>query len=196
MPRWMKKHSRSEDGSNSSQSMPLLHLSDRDLAIRLMRDDDSDYTSLSAWLTDPRVLEFYEGRDSPQSLEDVRTNFNPGLMALEGTTPCFIEWQGTPIGYIQFYPSEVEGTWGLDQFIGIPDHWNHGLGTRTVRLMLNFLFETKHSLKCQLDPHATNHRAIRCYEKAGFTKVQLLERHELHEGELRDCWLMEAARPA
>jgi aminoglycoside 6'-N-acetyltransferase len=34
-------------------------------------------------------------------------------------------------------------------------------------------------------------RAIRCYEKAGFTNIKLLPKHESHEGEYKDCWLME-----
>jgi len=33
--------------------------------------------------------------------------------------------------------------------------------------------------------------AVRCYEKSGFKKVKLLPAHELHEGAMRDCWLME-----
>jgi aminoglycoside 6'-N-acetyltransferase len=164
------------------------------LSIRLMRDDDADYAQMSAWLTDPRVLEFYEGRDSPQSIEDIRLNYSPRVMALENNTPCFIELDSVPIGYIQFYPAEEDaaGVWGLDQFIGIPDQWNRGIGTRAVRLMLDYLFQTVQATKCVLDPHATNHRAIRCYEKAGFRKVRLLRQHERHEGELRDAWLMEA----
>jgi hypothetical protein len=37
--------------------MPDL-IRERDLAIRLMRDDLADYEIMSKWLTDPRVLEF------------------------------------------------------------------------------------------------------------------------------------------
>ena len=111
--------------------MPDL-IREHDLAIRLMRDDETDYKLMSTWLTNPRVLEFYEGRDSPQSIEDIRLNYSPRVMALENNTPCFIELDSVPIGYIQFYPAEeaASGAWGLDQFIGIPDQWNRGIGTR------------------------------------------------------------------
>lgn len=34
-------------------------------------------------------------------------------------------------------------------------------------------------------------RAIRCYEACGFRKVKRLPAHELHEGQWKDCWLME-----
>ena len=42
-----------------------------------------------------------------------------------------------------------------------------------------------------LDPHADNPRAIRCYEKVGFKKIKFLPKHELHDGEKVDCYLME-----
>ena len=45
-----------------------------------------------------------------------------------------------------------------------------------------------------MDPQRTNSRAIRCYEKCGFKKVRILPKHEFHEGELRDCWLIEFNR--
>jgi aminoglycoside 6'-N-acetyltransferase len=35
-----------------------------------------------------------------------------------------------------------------------------------------------------------NRRAARCYEKAGFRKVRILPKHELHECVWRDSWLM------
>jgi len=34
-----------------------------DLAIRLLRDAPADYERLARWLSNPRVLEFYDGLD-------------------------------------------------------------------------------------------------------------------------------------
>ena len=99
-------------------------------------------------------------------------------MADQNHTPCIIESQGDPIGYLPFYPREEEGVWGIDQFIGIPEQWSRGLGTRIVRLILNYLFDVKQATKCVFDPQASNHRAVRSYEKAGFEKVHLMARHE------------------
>lgn len=79
----------------------LIH--DAKLSIRLMRDDLADYQIMSRWLSDPRVLEFYDG-------------------------------------------------------------------TRSVSLLLRYLFETKRARKVLLDPHSTNVRAIRCYENAASAK--------------------------
>ena len=34
-------------------------------------------------------------------------------------------------------------------------------------------------------------RALKCYQKAGFRIIKILPEHELHEGKMRDCYLME-----
>ncbi|WP_435369165.1 GNAT family N-acetyltransferase [Priestia megaterium] len=84
--------------------------------------------------------------------------------------------------------------YGTDQFIGEIDYWDKGIGTRLMKLMIDHLMYKKHSEKIVLDPQAWNQRAIACYEKCGFKKVKYLPKHEYHEGELRDCWLMEYSR--
>jgi aminoglycoside 6'-N-acetyltransferase len=181
----------------------LVH--DGDLSIRLMRDKLPDYQIMSAWLTDPCVLEFYEGRDRPLSLVDIQSHYGPRVRGAEDVTPCLIHFQSIPIGYIQFYPLSEESrssyalpvdysldsVYGIDQFIGEVSYWNRGFGTRSISLLLRYLFQTRRACKVVLDPHVDNHRAIRCYEKCGFRIVKLLPAHELHEGILRDSWLME-----
>jgi aminoglycoside 6'-N-acetyltransferase len=115
--------------------------------------------------------------------------------------------QSAPIGYLQFYlvgeesrnsycPAAdecLEAVYGTDQFLGEVSCWNRGLGTGSISLLLRYLFETKWARKGILDPHMMNLRAIRCYEKCGFRKVKILRAHEMHEGMLRDAWLMEAS---
>lgn len=82
------------------------------------------------------------------------------------------------------------GLFAFDQFIGDPERWNQGLGTRAVSLLVTYLFQKKAARKIVIDPRARNPRAIRCYEKCGFHKVKLLPKKELHEGKMEDCWLM------
>ena len=171
------------------------------LAIRLMRDSMDDYGLMAGWLSDERVLEFYEGRDNPFALERIIEKYSPRTLGLEGVTPCFIVQVGMPIGYIQHYPIDAEtaveyeiphtgGIYGLDMFIGEPSAWNLGIGTRAVSLMCDYLFRELAARTITLDPEAWNTRAIRCYEKCGFRKIKLLPARELHEGQYRDCWIM------
>ena len=160
-----------------------------------MRDDEDDYALLSSWLSDPRVLEFYEGRDAQQSIDDIRRSYSRRVMALENNTPCLIELDGTPIGYIQFYPSE-NGAWRIDQFIGVPEQWNRGIGTRVVRLMLEYLFQSLGAAQCisSILTRVTSAPSV-VTKRRGSARSASCSSHELHEGELRDCWLLEAFPP-
>jgi aminoglycoside 6'-N-acetyltransferase len=181
-------------------------ISDADLSIRLMRDELADYEIMAKWLSDPRVAEFYEGRDRPLSLEQIQSEYAPYIRGEADVTPCLIMLQSALIGYIQFYlvGEESRNSYGLpadegigsldgiDQFIGEVSCWNRGLGSRSISLLLQHLFQTMGARKVILDPHVTNLRAVRCYEKCGFRKVKILPAHEWHEGVLRDAWLMEA----
>lgn len=164
---------------------------------------------MAKWLTDERVLTFYEGRDNPCSEQRVREVYLP--QPGDPLVPCLVEHNGVTIGYLQFYPVEVdvrpvygygpdEKIWGIDQFIGEVAYWNRGIGTEMIRTILEYLFREQQAERVILDPVATNLRAIRAYEKCGFQPVKLLPQWELHEGVKRDNLLMavtpETYRPA
>jgi aminoglycoside 6'-N-acetyltransferase len=116
---------------------------------------------------------------------------------------CIVEYNQLPIGYIQFYQVNDEdriefgytdqdlSVFGMDQFIGESAYWNRGIGKQLVTSMTKYLVQSKQANRIIMDPQVWNIRAITCYERCGFKKIKLLENHELHEGEWRDCWLME-----
>ena len=175
------------------------------IAIRRMRDDMCDFELMSRWLSDERVLEFYEGRDNPYDTPKVITKFGPRAQGQDRVVPCIMVYEDRPIGYIQYYPvsaserqeygiESIEGVWGVDLFIGKPALWGRGIGTHALTALLGYLFDTLNAARVMIDPYVSNVRAIRSYEKCGFRKVKLLPRHELHEGEYRDAWLMAVAR--
>lgn len=162
-----------------------------------------DKQSLLRWLTDPSVLQFYEGRDQSFSLEMVEKKF---YNRESGVERCLIEYDKKAIGYIQYYKVTDEELdlygyfdkeqiiYGMDQFIGEVDYWNKGIGTKLVSSMVKYLINEMHATKIVMDPQIQNNRAIACYEKCGFKKIKLLPKNELHEGEFRDCWLIEYAK--
>jgi len=169
----------------------------KDLTVREL--EKGDEALLVAWLSNPALLKFYEGRDRPHNLAMVREHFYND----EDVVRCIVEYQGEPVGYIQFYLLDQDELveygyagldqviYGTDQFIGEIGMWNHGIGAKMVRSMIKYLAEEKKANRVVMDPHVKNGRAIACYEKCGLKKVKLLKAHELHEGELRDSWLME-----
>ncbi|MGH1285940.1 GNAT family N-acetyltransferase [Bacillus toyonensis] len=169
-----------------------------DLLVRYVIEDDAPI--ISKWLTDPEVLQYYEGRDNPQSVEKVLNHFihNPS----SNEKRCLIEFDEVPIGYIQMYQVDSEWkalygyekshhVWGMDQFIGEPTFWGKGIGTKLVQAAITYIVENVGAEAIAMDPKVSNKRAIKCYEKCGFKKMKILKEHELHEGKLEDCWLVE-----
>ena len=60
------------------------------------------------------------------------------------------------------------GTLGIDLSIGVPELVGKGHGSAIVRQFTEELFE-EGAPRVIIDPDPTNARAIRAYEKAGFT---------------------------
>lgn len=89
------------------------------------------------------------------------------------------------------YDKSDEIVYCMDQFIGEPDYWNKGIGTRFMGMILEYLVTEKNANAVILDPHQNNPRAVRMYEKAGFKIIKELPQHELREGVMEDCYLME-----
>lgn len=160
---------------------------------------------LYTWMNEPEVLKFYGGRDQAHTMEKVQEQFYPKEDTL---FRCIVEYDGKPIGYIQYDlldeegmqyygltdASAVERIFGMDQFIGEPAYWNRGIGQHLMSSMLRHLAEQHQADRVVMDPQAWNERAIACYEKSGFRKVKLLPEQEWHEGAKRDCWLMDWRR--
>lgn len=170
------------------------------LTVRHLKEADA--ALLVKWLSDPQVLTYYEGRDRPHDLALVKEHFYNGD---ESNVRCIIQYEGQDIGYIQYYPitdeerteygyDDFTGTiFGMDQFIGETDFWNRGIGTELITSMVRYLIIHAGAEKVVMDPQAWNERALRVYEKAGFVQKKYLQRHEWHEGEYRDCWVIEYA---
>ena len=183
--------------------LPLL-IPHSTLGIRRLRDEPAEYERLASWLSDPRVLAFYEGRDQAFTPQLARQKFCPRIHPGESCLPCIIEQAGRPVGYVQLcqleagelheYSLEPAGlAYGLDLFIGEPELWGQGIGRQIVSALTQALF-ARGAEWVTLDPHIDNARALRCYESCGFQKIKLLPAHELHEGRWVDCWLMACRR--
>lgn len=176
-----------------------------DLGIRRMADCEADYARMTKWLSDPQVLLYYEGRDSAYDREKVLEKFRPRVLGEAPVVPCVIEIGGEPAVYLQYYPmkseqdcdfrNEIEMDFslrniGIDLFIAHDQHRGRGYGTEILRLLLHHLFAWENADRVYIDPQTWNLRAVRCYEKSGFRPLGVVEKRELHEGELRDSLIM------
>ena len=173
-------------------------VANENISLRLLTEQDKKL--LLKWLTDERVLNFWEGKSAVFDLDRIKEDF---YSEEEGLIRAIIEYQGQAIGYCQMYKldnealeeydykSKTKSVYGIDQFIGEPEYWDKGIGTKFMKLVLQYLTKEKSAEIIILDPHADNPRAIHVYEKVGFKKIKFLPKHELHDGEMVDCYLME-----
>ena len=168
------------------------------LVIRNMKNCPNDFKLMVQWLNEPHVSEFY---GKPLDLDEVIEKYLPRINEDGKIVPCIIEYDGSSLGYLQFYQlTETQKleltlspnipTCGLDLFIGTPHCLNQGIGTMSVMAMLEYLMEIG-IRRVVLDPLVDNARAIRCYEKCGFRKQRILSHHQLYDGVYLDSWLME-----
>ena len=128
---------------------------DGDLSIRQMRDEAGQYRQLLAWRLQPHVRAVWDtdGSEEELSFEGIQRHYGPRTDRDDVTIAAFIELDGKPIGYIQFYPwaayakearemaIPLEGEcWGLDVFVGDPGAISQGYGSRAVDLLCRYLF--------------------------------------------------------
>ena len=90
---------------------------------------------------------------------------------------------------------DVDGSYGLDIFIGEPGMLDRGVGSRAVSLVARSLFEMRGATSVALLTPVGNERAHRAYEKAGFRKVRQTLDSDVVGGERRMSWLMVLDRP-
>lgn len=165
---------------------------------------EDEYKSIHKWLTDPDILQFYEGRDKKFSYDDIESKYGKKI-EIETVYPSMIKVDDEFIGYLQYYIIPKEGEWryehfeidyepnmyAMDVLIGEKEYWGQGIGSVLLENLVTYIFEQKNASRIYIDPRVANKRAVKAYEKAGFKKVKILKEHEFFEGKKRDSWLME-----
>lgn len=131
-----------------------------------------DIPLIHSWIMRPHLREYW----IEAGLEDFETfkkNYE-GKISSEKASPYIVLLQGKPIGYIQSYPINKK-TFGIDQFIGVPEFVNKGLGSMFVKEFTDELLLSNKTSKIITDPSILNLRAQKAYEKAGFKKKAALQ---------------------
>jgi aminoglycoside 6'-N-acetyltransferase len=154
------------------------------VSLRPIADEDLD--KLWRWQHEPGVVEWW-GEPNEDREQFRAEHFEPDVAP---TWRFIIEWQGRPVGMLQYYHDypDTEDSWsaGIDIYIGEPDARDRGVGTEAVRIMLRYLFEVKRVHRVIIDPQTTNARAIRAYEKAGFRREGVMRHNDFMHGKYID----------
>jgi aminoglycoside 6'-N-acetyltransferase len=134
---------------------------------------EKDFRLLERWLREPHVAEWWD--DAVQELAAIREH-----MDSVSVEPLIVELDGRPIAYLQSYDPHLEddhpysdqpfGTLGLDLSIGEAELLGAGHGSAMLCQFVEALFE-EGTPRVVIDPDPANKRAIRAYEKAGFTAI-------------------------
>lgn len=138
---------------------------------------------LQAWLRCPHVVEWWGPADPIASLRD---DYVTHVDAPDATRAYIAHLDERPVGFIQAYVAAAsgDGWWtevtdrgvhGIDQFLAEASDLGQGLGTAMVQAFVAALFARPEVTLVQTDPRPDNLRAIRCYEKAGFARVGVID---------------------
>ena len=136
----------------------------------------ADLPLVRRWLEMPHVAEWWH--DPAGQFELVSGDLDHPDMA-----QYIVAAEGRPFAYLQCYKlsdwntgfgPQPHGTRGLDQFIGEADMLERGHGSAFIRSFTEQLLANGIP-RVVIDPDPANARAIRAYEKAGFSKDRLVD---------------------
>jgi RimJ/RimL family protein N-acetyltransferase len=152
-------------------------LDPREISFRRLRA--SDLELMHRWLNAPHVRRWWYAEGNAYA--EIEEHYLPAIEGREGTKPFLILHRDEPIGYVQPYRIsaeddetyaslvDVEGSAGVDLFIGEPQYLYQGLGSRVIRRFLSeHVFSEPGITVCVIGPEPKNVAAIRAYEKVGF----------------------------
>ena len=176
---------------------------DASVAVRRMRNDDSEYARMARWLNEPHVREWWDPDESDATVETVRSTYGSYTDPEADGVTALIEERGRPVGFVQFYPWSSENeycnkvgiaveptAWAFDVFIGEPDALGTGVGTRALDLVCRYLIDERGASAVVIVTETTNQRAHHVYEKLGFVKVHEFLDIDTRGGERVRSYLM------
>jgi RimJ/RimL family protein N-acetyltransferase len=139
-------------------------------AVRLRPIQISDAEMVFRWISDPLVGRFLGLLEPARTLEQERSWISNILVDKQHQCAFVIEDErGVPIGTCGLRGIDREnGTALFGIMIGETGHWDKGYGTTATEALLTHAFTELDLGQIRLSCHGENHRAVRCYEKAGF----------------------------
>jgi aminoglycoside 6'-N-acetyltransferase len=136
----------------------------------------ADLPTIRRWLETPHVAQWWH--DPSDQFELVSGDLDHPDMA-----QFIVTTDAREFGYLQCYNlstwntgfgPQPEGARGLDQFIGEADMLGGGHGSAFIRVFADRLLASG-TPRIVIDPAPTNARAIRAYEKAGFSRDRVVD---------------------
>jgi aminoglycoside 6'-N-acetyltransferase len=158
-----------------------------------------DLSLMHRWLNTPHVREWW---DALLTLDAVVAKYTPQILGKEPTRSFIVEAVSRPVGYIQSYriadyPEYArhlgagDRAAGVDLFVGEVEFVGQGCGSAIlIEFLRTVLFADEWPTECIIGPEIGNHRAIRSYQKVGFSYWKTVQ----IPGERAPEYLMRIAR--
>ncbi len=166
--------------------------------VRFRAIEQSDLAQCQEWLNDPEVIEGLI-HITPLSSRDEENWYEQAMRRDKEERPMAIEvrdgdgWRYVGnIGLLNLEWPARSAEFGI--FIGDKSVWNKGYGTQAADLILQHGFQTLNLNRIYLHVFASNLRARRSYEKAGFILEGTLRQAVYRHGEYIDMLVMSILR--
>jgi RimJ/RimL family protein N-acetyltransferase len=140
----------------------------------------NDLPLMHRWLNEPHVHEWYD-KDKKNTIEDITERYSPKINKDKLSDAYLVLYDKKKVAYIQTYKvndwpefGEYMGyddhTASVDLFIGEKSFLGKGFGSFFLKKFLNdVVFANDTISTCIIGPEPNNKRAIKAYEKVGFT---------------------------
>lgn len=148
------------------------------ISFRKLRDTKEDYEKLYNWCKNKSVYEWFEQRIL--SYDEIVNKYKSKIKKKEQTL-YIIKSNNKDIGLIQIYKfkndinisylDKYRNICEYDLFIGEEEYLNKGIGKKIFDSINNIIYKKYNAYSIILRPFKRNERAIKCYEKCNFEKV-------------------------
>ncbi|MHB0999299.1 MAG: GNAT family N-acetyltransferase [Armatimonadota bacterium] len=166
-------------------------LSGNKVVLRPLRDDDLDRRAV--WLNDPEIARLFTGSAPVRTY--MRADADRWRQCTE-TDPKTLVWaidtaDGHHIGDVDIHAidSRIKSA-KLTILVGDKAYWNSGYGTDAITALTHHAFEQMRLDNIYLRVFDFNKRAIRCYEKCGFTQIGMVTSSTLTEPRPNEIHMM------
>jgi RimJ/RimL family protein N-acetyltransferase len=145
---------------------------------------ESDFFLLHRWLAEPHVAEWWH---ESLDLAAVRARYLPRIEGSEPTHVFIIEYDGRPVGWIQWYRwsdypehaanlgAEPEAA-GMDLAIGEKEMTGTGVGSNAIwKFLKEIVFAEPGITAIVTDPEEGNSRSLRAFQKIGFAVTKTVQ---------------------
>ena len=159
--------------------------------VRLRPVVEADLPHFQRWLNDPEVYQWLVvGVLTPPTWEEELAWWRRSQSSESERTWSIETADGRLLGNVTLHWTAPARSATLGIFIGDKAEWDKGYGGAAVGALAGYGFGALSLHRIGLTCDATNARAIRCYEKAGFRHEGVMREHRHVDGQFRDSVVM------